>query len=92
MNYEKLKKEWSQEVDNEMPMVFIVDGAEQIASWWIGKIDQAVAEEKARLRAEIKNGVGYGKFGFSRTDKGHEGEIAINIDNLLAYLDKPTTL
>jgi len=36
---EEAREEWSQEVDNEMPMVFIVDGEEQIAYWWLNKID-----------------------------------------------------
>ena len=49
---------------------------------------QALAEERESVREEIKEGVGYGRFGFSRTDKGHEGEVAINIDDLLSSLDK----
>jgi len=52
-------------------------------------IQQAIAEDRARVVEEIKEGVGYGKFGFSRIDKGHEGEVAINIDDLISSIPLP---
>ena len=63
---------------------------EKIESFLAKSIQQAIAEDRERMRGEIKEGVGYGRFGFSRTDKGHEGEVAINIDDLLSSLDKLT--
>jgi len=49
-NTEKiLRDEWSKEVDEGMPMEFIVDGEKEIADWWINKITQALAEERARV-------------------------------------------
>ena len=62
----------------------------RLESLIVSTIAQALAEDRERLRVEIKEGVGYGRFGFSRTDKGHEGEVAINIDDLLASLDTPS--
>ena len=61
MNKEEIEKEWSHEVDNEMPMVFIVDGEEEIARWWIGKIDQVVEEERASMMAKIEGKIKYWK-------------------------------
>jgi len=45
----RLRDEWSKGVDEEMPMMFIVDGEKEIADWWINKITQALAEERARV-------------------------------------------
>jgi len=41
----KLRDEWSQEVDKEMPSVLIVDGEKEIADWWLNKI----AQERERV-------------------------------------------
>ena len=35
---ETILEEWSKDVDNEMPDVFIIDGEKEIAKWWIDKI------------------------------------------------------
>jgi len=48
-NTEKiLRDEWSQGVDEEMPMMFIVDGEKEIADWRINKITQALVEEERK--------------------------------------------
>jgi len=56
---EEIRGEWSQEVDNEMPMVFIVDGEEQIAYWWLNKIEallQSKQEEIEKVKFIISDG------------------------------------
>lgn len=44
---------------------------------------KVVVEE---IREEIKNNVAYGNFGFSRMDFKHEGQIAINMNDILQLL------
>ena len=46
---EEIRGEWSQEVDNEMPMVFIVDGEEQIAYWWLNKIEALLQSKQEEI-------------------------------------------
>ena len=41
-----------------------------------------------RLENDIKDSVGFGNFGFTRTDGKHIGEIAININDVLQLISK----
>ena len=53
-NTEKIREEWSQEVDKEMPIVLIVDGEKEIADWWLNKMAQALAEERESVNNKIE--------------------------------------
>lgn len=55
------REEWSKEIDNEMPMVFIVDGEKEIADWWITKFAttlELLEKEVEILRPDKCNCVG----------------------------------
>lgn len=52
------------------------------------EIDLAVEKREKEIVEELKDGVGYGKFGFSRMERMHEGQIAINMEDIINLITK----
>ena len=83
----ELKEEYERFLDT-LPTLKDGENKDPITDWWIGKIAQAVAEEKARLRGIIKTR----RNNYSRRIDV-QGRDALTsketLDDLLSSLDKP---
>jgi len=52
----ELKEEYERFLDT-LPTLKDGENKDPITDWWIGKVTQAIAEERERVRGEIKAGV-----------------------------------
>ncbi len=48
---------------------------------------EVIKSKKEELSKKLCEGIGYGKYGFSRIEKHHPGEVAININDVLEEIN-----
>jgi len=50
--------------------------------------EETLKEVEEKLKTSICEGIGFGKYGFSRIEKNHLGEVAININDVLEEINQ----
>jgi len=96
-NTEKLREEWHVRTFNMANEISDYSKVEMlIADWWLDKLHQAVAEERARVRAIINklptvNVKTYEEYGGIEIRGINHAEQLIPKYDLLTSLDKPLT-